>query len=233
MSPGQLDFTYELVFESGAKETISFALDAETLSIKALPADPLPDWTELGCQKCPCCPLDAGTSPNCPVAVNLSGVINSFSRHVSFEKVSVSIKTAARTYQKDISLQDALRSLLGLYMASSGCPILDKLRPLVRSHLPFATMEETAYRALSMYVLAQFFVQRRGGAPDWDLEGLGKLYKDVEIVNQAFHKRLETAGLADASLNAVGNLNYYAQFTNMVLKPEGLKKIENLFSSYF
>ena len=110
---------------------------------------------------------------------------------------------------------------------------MDKLRPLVLTHFPFATIEETAYRALSMYVLAQYFIQKRGGHPNWDLKNLGKIYQEVEIVNQAFHKRLVSAGFEDASLNAIGNLNCYALFTQMCLAPEKLKKIENLFSAYF
>jgi len=110
---------------------------------------------------------------------------------------------------------------------------MEKLRPMVYNHLPFATGQETAYRVLSMYALAQFFITKKGGKPDLEFKLLEKIYEDVEIVNRAFHLRLVSAGLTDASLNAIGNLNCYAHFTQMALEPEKLGKIESLFSSYF
>ena len=37
-------------------------------------------------------------------------------------------------------------------MALSGCPVLEQLKPMARFHLPFASVEETIYRAASMYL---------------------------------------------------------------------------------
>ena len=109
---------------------------------------------------------------------------------------------------------------------------MDKLRPLVLTHLPFATIAETAYRSLSMYALAQCLIHKWGGKADLAFKGLGEIYKAVELVNSDFHKRLKSAGFSDASLNAIGNLNCYAQFTQMTLEPGALDSIENLFSAY-
>lgn len=58
--------------------------------------------------------------------------------------------TEERTYSKDTLLQQGLASLLGIVMTTSGCPVLEPLKPMVRFHLPFATLTETVYRMVSM-----------------------------------------------------------------------------------
>lgn len=233
MPEENIKIQYEIAFANGPKKKISAELSPATLALQRPPQNYFPDWTKLTCSQCPNCPLDPQKTPDCPVASNLVEITEMFARNISYEEVSVTITTGARTYQRKLSLQDALRSLLGIYMPTSGCPIMDKLRPMVFVHLPFATRQETAYRVLSMYALAQLFIHRRGGNSDWEFKGLEKIYQDVEIVNRAFHKRLVSAGLADATLNAIGNLNCYAQFTQMVLEPTKLSQIENLFAAYF
>jgi len=225
-------FQYEIEFKDGRKKNLTVELNSETLALVAKPKPAPPKWTQIAFHRCANCPLDPATNTHCPVALSLTDATEAFARNLSCEEVDVTIQTPPRTYQRKIALHDALRSLFGILMVSSGCPVLDKLRPLVQMHLPFATMKETAYRALSMYVLAQFFIQRKGGAPDGSLEGLGKIYKEIEIVNRALHQRLVQAGFNDACLNAVGNLNCYAQFTQMYLEPGKLEQIEKLFSAY-
>lgn len=223
---------YEISSRDGRKKNFPIELDPDSLALCAPPPAIHPEWTQLGCCQCENCPLDPKDHPHCPVAVSLIKITAEFSKNISHEEVSVTIRTKPRNYQRDIPLHDALRSIFGIYMVTSGCPVMDKLRPLVLIHLPFATMAETTYRALSMYALAQFFIKRKGGEIDWEFKGLDKIYRDVAIVNRAFHKRLQSAGFSDASLNAIGNLDCYAQFTQMTLEPEKLKNFEKLFSAY-
>ena len=232
MAENNIRLEYEIAFKDGRKENFLLELDPDSLALVLPPPAVYPEWTQLGCSKCENCPLDPQKHPHCPVAVNLTKIIKDFSRNISYEEVTVTIRTKPRNYERHIALHDALRSVFGIYMVTSGCPIMDKLRPMVMTHLPFATIAETAYRALSMYALAQFVIKRKGGEIDWELKGLDKIYQDVGTVNRAFHKRLVSAGLADASLNAIGNLDCYAQFTQMTLTPEKLKKFEKLFSAY-
>ena len=132
---------------------------------------------------------------------------------ISCEDVDVLISTEARTYMKRTSVQAGVSSLVGLYMATAGCPIMQRLRPMVYCHLPFATLEETVYRVLAMYMLAQHFVYREGGEPDWELKGLVKVYDDVRLVNEHFARRLMCAAREDASLNALVQLDVLADFT--------------------
>ena len=84
----------------------------------------------------------------------------------SYEEVDVRISTDERSYVKHTTMSEALSSLLGVYMVTSGCPIMDKLRPMVRFHLPMASSEETTFRAIAMYLVAQYFRARHGQDPD-------------------------------------------------------------------
>jgi hypothetical protein len=233
MTEKNIQFLYEISFKDGRKESFPIELCSDTLALVAPPPEHFPDWAKLSCHRCSHCPLDAQTHPHCPVAANITAIIKKFATNISHEEVRVTIRTQPRSYERTIALQDALRSIFGIYMATSGCPVMDKLRPLVLTHLPFATIAETAYRALSMYALAQCLIHKRGGKADLEFKGLGDIYKDVEIVNRDFHKRLKSAGLSDAALNAIGNLNCYAQFTQMALEPERLKQLEELFKAYY
>jgi hypothetical protein len=232
MTSDCVKFHYTISFQDGRYQEFLIELDPDSLALLSPPQENHPDWTRLACAQCPNCPLDPQKYPHCPIARNLAPVIDKFARNISHEEVNVTIETHARDYHQKISLQNALRSLFGIYMVTSGCPVMDPLRPLVLTHLPFATMEETSYRVLSMYMLAQFFILKNGGKPDWDFKNLGKIYQEIEIVNRAFHERLGHANLQDASLNAIGNLNCYAQFTQMLLEPGNLKRIEKLFAAY-
>ena len=126
----------------------------------------------------------------------------------------------------------ALSALVGIYMVTSGCPHLDKLRPMVASHLPFATWQETTYRAISMYWLAQYIRKQHGREPDWTLEGLAKIYEEIMTVNRCFQRRVADVQVADAGMNALLRLDCYAQFTNRVLLRKNLGEIERLFPPY-
>jgi len=233
MAEGTIKLHYEITFKDGRKKSFPIELRADTLELIAPPPTSLPDWTQLSCHQCANCPLDPKSHPRCPIAVNILAITQVFATNISHEEVHVSIQTLPRNYSRDIALHDALRSIFGIYMATSGCPVMDKLRPLVLTHLPFATIAETAYRALSMYALAQCLIHKRGGKADLEFKGLKEIYKAVELVNRDFHKRLKSAGFSDASLNAIGNLNCYAQFTQMTLEPERIKQLENLFRAYY
>ena len=222
---------YHIQFEDGPTLDFDVNLDNTTLELKQEPPVNLPDWTKLSHEQCPHCPLSTEKHPRCPIAVNLLKIIDTFKDTISYSKVKVEIVTKARTYKKDTAAQDVLSSLIGIYMVTSGCPVMDKLRPMVRMHLPFATMEETTYRAITMHLMAQYFLYKKGKEPDWDLKHLVKIYEDVAEVNKAFLKRIKGIAKQDAGLNAIFRLNCYAMFTNMFLQ-EGLGEIEKLFCVY-
>ena len=61
---------------------------------------------------------------------------------------------------------------------------------MARHHLPFASYEETLYRAASMYALAQYFRLRAGLVPDTELQGLVGLYESVCRINRSVVERV-------------------------------------------
>jgi hypothetical protein len=163
----------------------------------------LPPWTALGFSQCANCPLSAADMPRCPAAVDVFRIAERFAGNYSYDRVHVRVQRDGRTYAIDCDVQTALGSLLGLVMASSGCPILGELQGLARFHLPFAEFEETLFRTVGLYLVRQYFVARDGGEPDFELRGLARLYADLQEVNRAFKRRIEVASPHDASINAV------------------------------
>jgi hypothetical protein len=162
--------------------------------------------------------------------MNLSSLVESFKDSLSFENTTVTIQTHQRTYVKQTSLQQGLSSIIGIYMVTSGCPVMDKLRPNVRFHLPFASSEETIYRAVSMYLMAQYFRMKRGEAPDWTLEHLSEIYKGVWRVNKGMTERLSHASAQDPNMNAVIVLSTFGAALDNYLE-ESLAEIAPLFNS--
>jgi hypothetical protein len=192
----------------------------------------LPDWTRLTHCQCPNCPLNPARHPHCPIAVNLVDIIESFKDRFSTEEAEITVLSDAREYHRHASVQSGVSSLMGLHMVTSGCPIMDKLRPMAHTHLPFATVEETMYRAVSMYLLAQYFRNGRGKTTDWKLEELLKIYEDIRQVNQSFVRRLLSINPLDASINALVSLDCFATVTAFSIVQHSLKGMEPLFQAY-
>jgi hypothetical protein len=226
-------FHFRYTFQNRTIKEFRLELDRKTLNlVHPLKSVAAPQWVELRYFQCPNCLLDADRYPFCPIALNLVDLIAAFKDSISYEEVEVVMTTEARTYLKRTSLQKGLSSLLGIYMTTSGCPTMEKLKPMVQYHLPFATKEETLYRVISMYVLAQYFVYKRGGQPDWDLQELVKLYREIKILNKRFSERLSHIGLKDASLNALTILDWFAENLTFSLDQDILDNIESFFEVY-
>ncbi len=227
-----ITFHYKFTFGDGREKEFNVNLDKKTLNLIQSGERTYPEWSELKYFKCPNCPLNEREHKCCPIAVNLFELIDSFSGSLSYEEVDVLIETEERKYTKHTSLQKGLSSLIGIFMVTSGCPILEKLKPMVRYHLPFATVEETEYRVLSMYLLAQYFLYKHGKKPDWEFKNLVKIYKDIRIVNENFCKKLSEIGVEDASINALVKLDVFAGFVSFSLDQDKLDNIELLFNAY-
>jgi len=225
-----LQFHYAFQFPNGTEKRFEVSLNAATLELVPNAGAPKPDWTKLAYYQCERCPL-ADTVTHCPIAVNLSSLVESFKDALSFEGTMVTVQTPQRAYVKQTTLQQGLSSIIGIYMVTSGCPVMDKLRPNVRFHLPFASGEETIYRAVSMYLMAQYFRMRRGEMPDWTLEHLAEVYKGVWLVNKGITQRLAHASSKDANVNAVIVLSMFGSNLDDYLE-DSLKEIEPLFRDH-
>ncbi len=232
MTPADVThITYDFAFDDGTTFHFEVPLRgwAETPATRE---QPLPEWTLLATDPCPNCPLDRATHKYCPAAVDLHAAATKFGAIASYTRARVSVVVGQRTFVSECDMNTGLRSLFGLYMALSGCPITSRLRPLALRHLPFATMEETLSRVVSHYLLKQYFVHKSGGTPDWELKGLVALYDALDVVSSAFVKRVGHASERDSNLNAICDFATFSRVYVMALD-ELLKEDKELFLKGF
>jgi hypothetical protein len=228
----RMKITYRFKLDGAAEKRFDLDLEPSTLTLVGGASEPLPEWTRLGHMQCPNCPLAAAEHPRCPVAKNLVAIIDEFKDGISFHEADISILTESREYRRRAPLQQGISALIGLVMVTSGCPILDKLRPMAYTHTPFSSVPETLYRAVSMYLTAQYFMARKGKTPDWEMKDLVGIYKEVGAVNSAFADRLRTIQIEDASLNAVVNLDCFAFNAVFSITDRSLREMERIFDAY-
>jgi len=221
-------FKYYFIFDDGKRETFKILLDRKTLKlIPDTSRKPAP-WTKLEHHQCSNCPLKKETSPECPLAINLSTAIPQFSDRQSFDRVHVMVETAERTYTKDTTLQSGLSAMMGIFMVTSDCPVMDILKPMVRFHLPFASVEETVYRAATTFLLRQYFKYKNGENSDWDLKGLLAGYEQIQMVNIGMAQRMRSVVDKDANLNALIVLDVFAKELPYSIETK-LQELEYLF----
>lgn len=227
-----LRLNYRFIFDDGKVKEFLVELDPDTLALRPPAGGEPPAWTRLESFACSNCPLDRAKHTHCPVAVNLGGLIEFFHDSISHTPVRLEIETADRTYSKRTTLQSGVSSLIGIYMPTSGCPILEKLKPMVRFHLPFATLEESKYRVISMYLVAQYLREKAGLPAERGLEGLVGIYEAIRVVNLNFCERLTALKVKDATLNAVSILDSFADFTTFSIDYAMQDELEKVFAPY-
>ena len=193
-------------------------------------ADKLPPWTRLEYQQCSNCPLNRAEHQHCPAAVDVHRVIGDFQGLPAVTRAFVWVRTPEREYSKQVGLEEGLRSLLGVIMATSACPVMARLRPMAQQHLPFASNREFILRAVSLYLARQYFNSREGRRPDWELRGLVKAFQQLQLVNQAFWQRIHATCEGDSNLKAF--LTFFSMANSMTVSLETqLHKIRPLVMS--
>ncbi len=226
-----LIFNYSFRYSDGTIKKLTLELDNQTLSFINKDTN-TPSWAKLDNNRCPNCKLDLKENEFCPIAKNLTGVVKMFQNSDSSEKVEVTLKSNDRIYIKQTTIQRGLSSLIGIIMTTSGCTILDKLRPLVRYHLPLASLDETRFRVISMYLIAQYYREENGLEPDWKLNDLSKIYAEIQIVNKFFCDRLISMKMEDASINALTILNCFANYIPFSLSENLLSNMDSSFKIF-
>jgi len=181
--------------------TVIFDVATEPSENRRESGDP-PDWARLGFEKCACCPLRGNECTYCPAATRINEIMQAFESSDSTEKVEVTVETAERSYFEECDLQVGINSMLGLMMATSGCPVLKPLGAMASFHIPFCTTRETLHRTVGSYLIRQYFKQLEGGQPDWELKELKQLYHVLEGLNRDFSKRIRKSSRSDAVSNA-------------------------------
>lgn len=225
-----LRYLYTFTFDNGLTKNFEVLVDQATLLLAHNEEEKYPEWTKLNNFACPHCPLNKSENIYCPVAVNLKDIIDFFSDMPSFEIADIKVETNNRIFYKKTSVQSGVSGIIGIIMPTSGCPITAKLRPMVKFHLPFASIDETEFRVFSMYLFAQYLKQRKGDKPDWEMKDLKKLYDDILLMNQNIARRIADLEKKDTSINAVVVLNNFADSVAFSLDEDDLSDLESYFS---
>jgi hypothetical protein len=223
-----LRIRYRFDLPDGSQKALDFIFDARNFRLaNAPPAEP-PFWTELGFNQCANCPLDELEHAHCPAALQMVAALEPLKALVSFDTVGVTVVQAERTVYAETSAQQAMTSVLGLIMATAGCPWTDRLRPMARFHLPFASEAETVYRTLCMYLLAR---ELAGAEDPRTFAALEELYENLHVVNRDMSRRLGAATRTDPARNAMALLDSYTTLLPAAIE-SSLAEFEPLFAAW-
>ena len=215
---------YRFRLPDNSSEDFKLELNPRKLELTGNIPKSLPTWTKLDFHQCPHCPLEVVTNPYCPLAANIVNIVQRFDGLISYDKIRVDVITQERRISQDTTVQKGISSMMGLVIATCGCPHTAFFKAMGRFHLPLASNEETIFRATSMYLLAQYFLKGEGRHADLELEGLTKIYQNMQIVNVAIANRLRSTSMSDSSINAIIILDNYAKSLPYAIE----KSLENL-----
>lgn len=219
-------YTYTFAFPDRAAISFTVSLNSISHYINTCPMVP-PEWCRLLSHQCEPCTLAADQNPFCPVALNIAELVTAFKDIVSYAPCNVSCSSLQRTVTKDSTVQEGLASILGLLMATSGCPVMDFFRPMARFHLPFSTVDESLFRIVSMYLLRQYYLQPTHGQKN-PLRDIKSHYAQVKLVNAGMLKRILNISALDADKNAIVTLSSLAQILEMEVDTN-LESLQNIF----
>jgi len=227
-----LRIRYRFDLPDGSQKTLEFGFDPTTFKLQnPPPADP-PFWTELKFNRCANCPLNEQDHPHCPAALQMAGALEPLKALVSFDTVGVTVLQFERKVYAETTVQQAMSSVFGLIMATSGCPWTDRLRPMARFHVPFAGETETLYRSVSMYLLSREFVPReKRGTDAGGFAALEDLYRNLHIVNRDMSRRLGAAATTDPARNAIALLDSFTLLLPAALE-RSLDELQPLFTGW-
>ena len=219
---------YRFDLPDGSQNSLEFNFDASDFRLSNPAPDAPPLWTELKFNQCANCPLNTAESRHCPAALQMASAIEPLKALVSFDTVGVTVTQAERIIYAETTAQQAMSSVLGLIMATAGCPWTDRFRPMARFHLPFASEAETVYRSVGMYLLAR---ELAGSSRDQGFAALESLYENLHVVNRDMSKRLGAATKADPAQNAMALLDAYTTLLPAALE-SSLEELKPLFDAW-
>lgn len=227
-----LRIRYRFDLPDGSQKTLDFSFDPSTFRLANPPPAQPPFWAELKFNRCANCPLNERDHAHCPAALQMASALEPLKALVSFDTVGVTVLQSERTVYAETSAQQAMSSVLGLIMATAGCPWTDHLRPMARFHVPFATEAETVYRSVSMYLLArEMLAAQSPGEGRAGFTALKELYANLHVVNRDMSRRLGAATNTDPARNAMALLDSYTTLLPAALDGS-LEELEPLFDRW-
>ncbi len=203
-------------------------INEENFEHPAPELEELPKWSELDYKKCPNCTLNPIWHTHCPLAVRLIPLVNMPPCN-SYDEVTAEVTMEGKKISVDTSAQEVLSSLLGLVMATSGCPHTQFFKPLAWYHQPFATPEETVYRACTAYLSS--YALHNDSSNKVSFEALKKIYTNIHIINVNVASRIHNYAETDSAINAIVLLDLITQDLPIAVD-EDLSELKRLFKHH-
>ena len=203
------NYSYQFTIPDRPIVKLDFELQLETLEMIHHSNETKPDWTKLEYHQCSHCPLVQSDEPYCPAAVNLIDLVEQFKDIDSIQNVHLEVSTPERTTISDTQIVPALRSLMGLLVATSGCPKTHALKAQARFHLPVSSIEETIVRSASFYILSLYL--RDGSVNENPFGELAQMYEELNMTNHALAKRIRSSIESDSAINAIIQLDTFTE----------------------
>lgn len=220
---------YTFIFDNDTR--FLFEIDEEDPPASRPSPEQIPPWMELSRFRCDICSIPRNSRQDCPAARALWPVVRAFDLHLSHEMVQLLVEREETTLQAHVSTQHAIRSMVGLLLPLSDCPVMRRLRPMTNFHLPLADRDHTAFRFMGMHLIAQYIRKIDGKKPDWDMLGLLDLLAKLREVNAKLAQRLRAATTEDATVNALIILDSMADSVELSLEVS-LKRLRPMFEAY-
>jgi hypothetical protein len=212
-----MEVDYSFSFDDD--KDLSYTIDVDRSGMrKEFNKNNIPEWVLLSHCKCSNCPLSDEDTPVCPAAFDIQDVIEDFQSKPASQKVNINVIASDRSYSKRTNVEEGLRSLMGLVLATSQCPILSQLKPMAIHHMPFSSSNEFILRSVSVYLLQQYFEYREEKKPDWDLKGLIDRNKQLQLVNQALWQRIHLDNNNDSNLKTL--LSFFSMSSSVSVSLE-------------
>lgn len=194
----------------------------------AAPEEDIPEWCRLEFKKCPNCTLNNIWHEYCPLAVRLIPFVKLPACN-SYDDVRAEVTMDNKSVIAETSAQEAFSSLLGLVMATSGCPHTRFFKPMAWYHNPFSTPEETMYRACTTYLFSNFLHNRN--SKSLNFEALKKIYHNIHQINVHIASRIKNYSDTDSALNAIVLLDLITNDLPIAVD-EDLTELKQLFESH-
>ena len=199
----------EYLFTFSDDRTWAYSIDETQALPEHESPETAPDWMLLKNNRCSVCSLGQDRKL-CPAAQAIAPVVDTFAARISYEDLDMQVQLRGLEIHAKTQAQEALRSLIGLLLPLSDCPVMRKLRPMARFHEPLASPQQTVFRVFGMYLVEQFLRSRDGQEPEWELKGLLELYQHIHEVNVKLAERLRMISSADANINGLTLLDVLA-----------------------
>lgn len=215
--PKDLVFVYLLKDPEGKEHSFEIRIDPKTMTLKLPSTFTPPAWAKDKKFKCSVCPKIKPGHDHCHSCYNISNIVEEFKNFKSYEDIQIIVKAEDRRYVYKGDVQQGLMAILGLYIATSGCPVYSFLKPMARFHLPFASLDETVFRVTSVYLLKEYFKMKKGETPDWDFKNLVPIYEKISQANEDIINELRSHYKNDAHSNAILILDNFSKALSFLL----------------